>query len=78
MGNKPEIGPAHSDGHIPVAIHAASKYGIAGHLARLVEWLEITSPQSVRDHLTAIGSAPTDRHSSGTTSAAPGATLRSG
>lgn len=56
-----EIGPAASDGRIPVVIHAPSEYGIAGHLAGLVEWLDITSPQSVRNHLATIGAALTNR-----------------
>jgi len=37
-------------------------YGLAGHLPRLVEWLEITSPQGVRNHLAAIGSALIERY----------------
>lgn len=63
VGDNLEIGLAASDGCIPVVIHAPSAYGIAGHLAGLVEWLEITSPQSVRNHLAAIGAALTNRYS---------------
>ncbi|MHA3684630.1 helix-turn-helix transcriptional regulator [Leucobacter sp. HY1910] len=62
VGGNLEIGPPASDGRIPVVIHAPSDYGIAGHLAGLVEWLEITSPQSVRDHLAGIGAALTGRY----------------
>jgi predicted DNA-binding transcriptional regulator YafY len=62
VGDNLEIGPAASDGRIAVVIHAPSEYGIAGHLAGLVEWLEITSPQGVRDHLAVIGSALTSRY----------------
>lgn len=65
MGDNLEIGPAHGDGRIPVVIHAPSEYGIAGHLAGLVEWLEIISPKSVRDHLARIGAALTARYSAG-------------
>jgi len=64
VGDNLRIGPAASDGRIPVVIHAPSEYGIAGHLAGLVEWLEITSPHSVRDHLAAIGLALTRRYTS--------------
>ncbi|MGJ4843645.1 helix-turn-helix transcriptional regulator [Leifsonia sp. Le1] len=63
VGETLEVGPATSDGRIPVVFHAPSEYGIAGHLAGLVEWLEITSPQSVRAHLAMIGAALTRRYS---------------
>lgn len=69
LGESLEIGPALSDGRIPVVISAPSEYGIAGHLAGLVEWLEITSPQGVRNHLARIGAALTNRY---TPHAAPG------
>lgn len=62
VGDTLEMGPAASDGRIPVVIHAPSEYGIAGHLAGLVEWLEITSPQTVRTHLATIGEALTHRY----------------
>lgn len=63
VGGNLEIGQARSDGRIPVVIHAPSEYGIAGHLAGLVEWLDITSPPGVRDHLRMIGAALTERYS---------------
>lgn len=62
VGDNLEIGTTASDGRIPVVIHAPSEYGIAGHLAGLVEWLEITRPQSVRTHLATIGEALTRRY----------------
>lgn len=62
VGDNLEIGPAAHDGRIPLVIHAPSEYGVAGHLAGLVEWLEITSPHSVRDHLASIGAALTHRY----------------
>lgn len=62
VGDNLEIGPATRDGRVPVVIHAPSEYGIAGHLAGLVEWLDITSPPSVRDHLAMIGAALTTRY----------------
>lgn len=64
VGENLEIGSATSDGRIPVVIHAPSEYGIAGHLAGLVEWLDITSPQGVRDHLAMIGASLTSRYTS--------------
>lgn len=63
VGDNLQIGQAMSDGRIPVVIHAPSEYGIAGHLAGLVEWLDITSPPGVRDHLARIGAALTRRYS---------------
>lgn len=63
VGDSLEAGPAASDGRLPVVIRAPSEYGIAGHLAGLVEWLEITSPQTVRTHLAMIGAALTRRYS---------------
>ena len=62
MGDDLEIGGSTTDGRITVVIRGPSEYGLAGHLAGLVEWLEITSPQGVRDHLAAIGNALTERY----------------
>ena len=62
MGEDLEIGGTTTDGRISVVIRGPSEYGLAGHLAGLVEWLEITSPQSVRDHLAAIGNTLTKRY----------------
>lgn len=62
VGDNLQIGAASSDGRISVVIHAPSEYGIAGHLAGLVEWLEISSPQGVRDHLSRIGAVLTNRY----------------
>lgn len=62
MGDNLEIGGTTNDGRITVVIRGASEYGLAGHLAGLVEWLEITSPQGVRDHLASIGNALTERY----------------
>ena len=37
LGNKLQIDAALSDGRVPLIFHAPSEYGIAGHLAGLVE-----------------------------------------
>lgn len=71
VGDNLRIGPAAHNGRIPVVIHAPSEYGIAGHLAGLVEWLEITSPQSVRNHLAEIGAALTGRYAKRVSSDTP-------
>ena len=62
MGDNLEIGGTTNDGRISVVIRGPSEYGLAGHLAGLVEWLEVTSPQGVRDHLAAIGNALSERY----------------
>lgn len=62
LGDNLDVGAAGVDGRIAVVIRGPSEYGLAGHLAGLVEWLEITSPQSIRDHLATIGAALTDRY----------------
>ncbi|MFD5599266.1 helix-turn-helix transcriptional regulator [Leucobacter sp. NPDC058333] len=62
LGDNLKIGSTSSDGRISVVIHAPSEYGIAGHLAGLVEWLEITGPRSVCNHLAMIGAALTSRY----------------
>ncbi|MGB3828876.1 MAG: WYL domain-containing protein [Ornithinimicrobium sp.] len=62
MGENLEIRGTTNEGRITVVIRGPSEYGLAGHLAGLVEWLEITSPQGVRDHLAAIGNALTERY----------------
>jgi hypothetical protein len=62
MGDNLDIGGTTTDGRITVVIRGPSEYGLAGHLAGLVEWLEITSPQGVRDHLAAVGNALTERY----------------
>ncbi|WP_244304739.1 helix-turn-helix transcriptional regulator [Leucobacter viscericola] len=62
VGDNLEIGAAATDGRVAVVIRGPSEYGIAGHLAGLVEWLEIAAPQSVRDHLARIGTALTNRY----------------
>ena len=62
LGDNLDIGAADADGRIAVVLRGPSEYGLAGHLAGLVEWLEISRPQGVRDHLATIGAALTDRY----------------
>lgn len=62
VGTDLEIGGATDDGRVTVVIRGPEEYALAGHLAGLVEWLDITSPQSVRDHLAAIGNALAERY----------------
>ncbi|MDR2255284.1 MAG: WYL domain-containing protein [Arthrobacter sp.] len=57
------VGAPGPDGRLPVAFTGPSEAGLAGHLAGLVEWLEISSPPGIREHLALIGAALTQRYS---------------
>ena len=57
-----EVGGAMADGRIEVVIRGQNDYALAGELAGLVEWLEVTSPPGVRDHLASIGDALVNRY----------------
>ncbi len=56
LGGRVEIGSSTPDGRIEIVIRGHNEYALAGELAGLIEWLEVTGPQGVRDHLAAIGS----------------------
>jgi hypothetical protein len=45
-------------------IRGNDEYILAGELAGLVEWIEVTGPPGVRDHLTSIGNALVERYGS--------------
>jgi predicted DNA-binding transcriptional regulator YafY len=62
-GGRLEVGGSTPDGRIEIVIRGHSEYALAGELAGLIEWLEVTSPQGVRDHLASIGSALVARYS---------------
>ncbi|MDQ0727832.1 putative DNA-binding transcriptional regulator YafY [Microbacterium sp. W4I20] len=62
VGDNLETMGVTADGRISVVIHGPSEYGLAGLLSGLVEWLDITEPAGVRDHLAAIGRALTERY----------------
>ncbi|MEN8672134.1 WYL domain-containing protein [Nocardioides sp.] len=62
VGHDLEVGGTTDDGRITVVVRGPSEYGLAGHLAGLVEWLEITGPPGVRDRLAAIGTALVGRY----------------
>lgn len=57
LGGRLQVGGTTPDGRVEVVIRGHNEYALAGELSGLIEWLEITSPQSVRDHLASIGSA---------------------
>jgi predicted DNA-binding transcriptional regulator YafY len=62
LGDRLEVGAPAPDGRIAVVIRGYNEYALAGELAGLVEWLEVTGPPGVRDHLAAIGDALTGRY----------------
>jgi len=62
LGNRLMVGGSTTDGRIEVVIRGYSEYALAGELAGLIEWLEITGPQGVRDHLASIGSSLVARY----------------
>ena len=57
LGGRLEVGGSTPDGRIEIVIRGHNEYALAGELAGLIEWLEVTGPQGVRDHLASIGSA---------------------
>lgn len=64
LGDNLNLGGISDDGRVEVTIHGPSEYGLAGHLAGLVEWLDISSPPGVREHLARIGAALAQRYRS--------------
>ncbi|WP_062436998.1 helix-turn-helix transcriptional regulator [Herbidospora daliensis] len=62
LGPRLEVGGSSADGRIEVVIRGYNEYALAGELAGLVEWLEVTDPPGVRDHLAAIGNALVERY----------------
>ncbi|MEV0567393.1 WYL domain-containing protein [Dactylosporangium sp. NPDC050588] len=62
LGDRLEVGGSTADGRIEVVIRGYDEYALAGELAGMVEWLEVTGPPGVRDHLAAIGNALVERY----------------
>lgn len=62
LGDRLVVGGATTDGRIEVAIRGFNEYALAGELAGLVEWLEVTGPPGVRDYLASIGTALVERY----------------
>jgi predicted DNA-binding transcriptional regulator YafY len=63
LGDRLDVGGSTPDGKIDVVIRGHNEYALAGELAGLIEWLEVTGPQGVRTHLASIGSALVARYS---------------
>ncbi|MFI6574472.1 helix-turn-helix transcriptional regulator [Nocardiopsis sp. NPDC050513] len=62
LGDRLQVGGSTADGRIDVVIRGHNEYALAGELAGLVEWLEVTGPAGVRDHLAWIGDALVERY----------------
>ncbi len=62
FGSRLEVGGTTSDGRVDVVIRGRDEHTLAGELAWTVEWLEVTGPPTVRDHLAAIGRGLVERY----------------
>ncbi|MFE6867955.1 helix-turn-helix transcriptional regulator [Kitasatospora sp. NPDC057692] len=62
LGDRLEVGGTTTDGRVEVVIRGRDEYTLAGELAGLVEWLEVTGPPNVRAHLASIGNALVERY----------------
>ncbi|WP_026208185.1 helix-turn-helix transcriptional regulator [Catelliglobosispora koreensis] len=62
LGERLDVGGSTADGRIEVVIRGHNEYLLAGELAWMAEWLEVTGPAGVRDHLAAIGNALAARY----------------
>ena len=62
LGTRLQVGGPTTDGRIEVLIRGYDEHTLAGELAGLVEWLEVTGPPGVRDHLASIGAALVERY----------------
>ncbi|MCG8925190.1 YafY family protein [Lentzea sp. CC55] len=62
FGGRLEVGGAVADGRIEVVVRGRDEHVLAGELAALVDWVEVTGPAGVRDRLASIGSALVGRY----------------
>ena len=63
LGGRLDVGGSTPDGRIAIVVRGHSEYSLAVELAGFIEWLDVTSPQGVRDHLASIGGALVARYS---------------
>jgi len=63
LGDRLKVGGSTTDGRIEVMIRGYNEYALAGELAGLIEWLDVTGPPGVRDRLASIGNALVERYS---------------
>ena len=62
FGSRLEVGGSTIDGRIEVVIRGNDESILAGELAGLVEWIEVTGPPGVRDQLASIGNELVERY----------------
>jgi hypothetical protein len=63
FGRRLEVGGSTADGRIEIVIRGGhDEHVLAGELAGLVDWLEVTDPPGVRSHLASIGSTLVERY----------------
>lgn len=63
FGGRLDVGGSRPDGRIEIVIRGRDEFALAGELAWLIDWVEVTGPQGVRDHLASIGGALVARYS---------------
>ncbi|BEL06743.1 WYL domain-containing protein [Actinoplanes sichuanensis] len=62
FGGRLEVGGAAADGRIEVVIRGHDEDMLAGELAGLIAWVEVTGPPGVRHRLAALGEALVERY----------------
>ncbi|MDY7089626.1 MAG: WYL domain-containing protein [Actinomycetota bacterium] len=62
FGDRLVVGGVTPDGRIEVVIRGSDEHLLAGELAGLVAWVEVTGPPGVRDRLASIGNALVKRY----------------
>ena len=62
FGDRLEVGGATTDGRVEVVIRGHTAHMLAGELAGLVDWVEVTAPPGVREHLATIGHTLAERY----------------
>ncbi|MFY1679309.1 helix-turn-helix transcriptional regulator [Streptomyces sp. WMMC905] len=62
LGDRLDVGGSTADGRVEVVIRGPDEYILAGELSGLVEWVEVTGPEGVREHLASIGDALVERY----------------
>ncbi|WP_133875160.1 helix-turn-helix transcriptional regulator [Paractinoplanes brasiliensis] len=62
FGGRLVVGGVTTDGRIEVVIRGSDEHLLAGELAGLIAWVEVTGPPGVRDWLASIGNALVKRY----------------
>lgn len=62
LGNRLDVGGSTTDDRIDVVIRGHDERSLACELAGLVEWIDVTGPPGVREHLASIGHALVGRY----------------